>query len=65
MVLAERVFRCHACELITDRDRNAAAHLAAWADHAQAPDRQAGGRIINASGGEGTGRRLGDGETAR
>jgi putative transposase len=36
MVLAERVFRCHACELITDRDRNAAANLAAWAEHARA-----------------------------
>jgi putative transposase len=30
MGLAERVFRCDACELITDRDRNAAANLAAW-----------------------------------
>jgi putative transposase len=63
MGLAERVFRCDACELITDRDRNAAANLAAWADHAQAPDRQAGGRVTNASGGEGTGRCPNDGET--
>ena len=41
-----------------DRDRNAAANLAAWAErsHAQAPDRQAGGRVIKAPGGEGTDR---------
>jgi len=53
MGLAERVFRCDACELVVDRDRNAAANLAAWAEHARAPDRQAGGRVTNASGGEG------------
>jgi transposase len=35
MGLAERTFRC-GCGLITDRDRNAAANLAAWAEHAQA-----------------------------
>jgi putative transposase len=63
--LAERVFRCADCGLVIDRDRNAAANLAAWAErsHAQAPDRQAGGRVINAPGGEGTDRRLGDGGT--
>jgi putative transposase len=61
--LAERTFRCGCCGLATDRDRNAAANLAAWAErhHAQAPDRQAGGRVINAHGGEGAGRHLGDG----
>jgi hypothetical protein len=37
--------------------------LAAWAEHARALDRQAGGQVTNASGGEGAGRRLGDGET--
>jgi putative transposase len=63
MGLAERVFRCDACQLITDRDRNAAANLAAWAEHAQAPDRQAGGRVTNAPGGEGAGRCLDNGET--
>jgi putative transposase len=63
MGLAERVFRCDTCELVTDRDRNAAANLAAWAEHAQAPDRQAGGRVTNAPGGEGAGRCLDDGET--
>jgi putative transposase len=67
--LSEQVFRCHGCGLIVDRDRNAAANLAAWAEAArraaaQAPDRQAGGRVINASGGEGAGRRRGDGETS-
>jgi putative transposase len=65
MGLAERIFRCAGCGLASDRDRNAAANLAAWAErhHAQAPDRQAGGRVTNALGGEGAGHRLGDGET--
>ena len=46
MGLAERTFCCGGCGLVIDRDRNAAANLAAWAErfHAQAPDRQAGGR---------------------
>jgi putative transposase len=63
--LAERVFRCDGCGLVMDRDRNAAANLAAWAEqqHAQALDRQAGGRVTNAPGGEGAGRHLGDGAT--
>jgi putative transposase len=65
MGLAERIFRCGGCGLTLDRDCNAAANLAAWAEryHAQAPDRQAGGRATNAAGGEGAGHRLGDGET--
>jgi putative transposase len=64
--LAERIFRCAGCGLVMDRDRNAAANLAAWAErlHAQAPDRQAGGRVINAPGGVGAGHRLGDGGTS-
>jgi putative transposase len=67
MGLAERVFLCLGCGLILDRDRNAAVNLAVWAEQhrqAQAPDRQAGGRATNAPGGEGAGRRLGDGETS-
>jgi putative transposase len=66
MGLAERTFCCGGCGLVIDRDRNAAANLAAWAKrfHAQAPDRQAGGRVINAPGGEGAGHRLGDGGTS-
>jgi putative transposase len=66
MGLGERVFRCDGCGLILDRDRNAAANLAAWAErqHAQAPDRQAGGRVSNASGGGGAGRRRGEGATS-
>jgi putative transposase len=66
MGLAERAFRCAGCGLVIDRDRNAAANLAAWAErsHAQAPDRQAGGRVIKAPGGEGADRRLGDGGTS-
>jgi putative transposase len=68
MGLADRIFRCEGCGLVMDRDRNAAANLAAWAEAAsmaaaQAPDRQAGGRVTNAPGGEGAGGRLGDGET--
>jgi putative transposase len=63
MGLAERVFCCDGCGLVMDRDCNAAANLAAWAEqhHFQAPDRQAGGRVTNAPGGEGAGRRRGDG----
>jgi putative transposase len=66
MGLAERTFRCDGCGLAIDRDRNAAANLAAWAEryYAQAPDRQAGGRVTNAPGGEGAGHRLGDGVTS-
>jgi putative transposase len=65
MGLAERIFRCKCCGLAIDRDRNAAANLAAWAEsyHAQAPARQAGGRITNVPGGDGAGPRLGEGET--
>jgi putative transposase len=68
MRLDERLFCCDSCGLVTDRDRNAAASLAAWAAAAsmaatQAPDRQAGGRVTNAPGGEGAGHRRGDGAT--
>jgi putative transposase len=65
MRLDERAFRCGGCGLVMDRDRNAA-NLAAWAEqhHAQAPDRQAGGRVTNAPGGEGAGHRRGDGATS-
>jgi putative transposase len=65
MGLAERIFACDGCGLVMDRDRNAAANLAAWAErqHAQAPDRQAGGRATNAPGREGAGRRRRDGAT--
>ncbi len=37
MSLGERTFHCETCGLSRDRDRNAAANLAAWAEHAQAP----------------------------
>jgi transposase len=45
--LAQRIFRCRICGLVADRDRNAAANLAAWAQASgvvadEAPDRQAG-----------------------
>jgi putative transposase len=64
--LAERIYCCDGCGLAIDRDRNAAANLAAWAErsHAQAPDRQAGGRVTNAPGREGAGHRRGDGATS-
>jgi putative transposase len=68
MRLAERAFRCETCGLVMDRDCNAAANLAAWAEAAsvaaaRVPDRQAGGRVTNAPGGEGAGYRPGDGAT--
>jgi putative transposase len=67
MKLSERVFCCHGCGLVADRDCNAAANLAAWAEAASiaatwAPDRRAGGRVTNASGGEGAGHRCRDGK---
>ena len=70
MGLAERTFHCGHCDLVMDRDRNAAANLAAWAEAAsmaaaQVPDRQVGGRTTNAHGAEGAGRHLGDGATGR
>jgi putative transposase len=66
MRLAERIYCCDVCGVVIDRDRNAAANLAAWAEqhHAQAPDRQAGGRVTNAPGGKGAGHRRGDGATS-
>jgi putative transposase len=65
MRLAERVFSCDGCRLRMDRDRNAAANLAAWAEqhHARVPDRQAGGRVSKAPGGEGAGCCSRDGTT--
>jgi putative transposase len=69
MRLAERTFHCDGCGLVTDRDRNAAANLAAWAQATsiavadQSPDRQAGGRVTNAPGGTGAGRHSRDGAT--
>jgi putative transposase len=63
--LAERIYCCAGCGLAIDRDCNAAANLAAWAEqyHDQAPDRRAGGRVTNAPGGEGAGHHRGDGAT--
>jgi len=68
MALGTRTFRCDSCGLAMDRDCNAAANLAAWAEAAelevvQAPDRQAGGRVTHAPGGEGAGHRFSDGGT--
>jgi putative transposase len=63
--LADRVFNCGACGLVIDRDLNAAVNLAAWAEnHAQAPDRQADGRDINACREARSGPRSGAGETS-
>ncbi len=58
--LADRTYTCDACGLVLDRDLNAAANLAAWAqDHtsgeAQDGDRQAAGPDINACRRDGTG----------
>jgi putative transposase len=68
MMLGTRTFRCDGCGLVMDRDCNAAANLAAWAEAtrvevAQVPDRQAGGRVTHAPGGEGAGHRFSGGET--
>lgn len=69
MRLAQRTFRCDACGFVADRDRNAAANLAAWPKAAgiatnDTPDRQAGGRVTNAPGGKGSGRHPRDGATS-
>lgn len=67
MTLGIRTYRCGACGLVMDRDRNAAANLAAWAeavtDVAQVPDRQAGGRVTHAPGEAGAGHRYNGGGT--
>ena len=52
MALETRTFHCGGCGLVMDRDCNAAANLAAWAEAAtfevaQVPDRQ-GGRVTHA-----------------
>jgi putative transposase len=53
MPLAERTFRCGSCGLVAERDRNAAANLAAWAETAGAaantPGRQGGWRSSSSS----------------
>ncbi|MEU4387129.1 RNA-guided endonuclease TnpB family protein [Promicromonospora sp. NPDC023805] len=59
--LRERTYTCGHCGLVRDRDLNAAANLAAWAeDHTrgeevQDGDRQAAGPVINACRRDGTG----------
>jgi putative transposase len=69
MTLADRVFACQRCDLVADRDTNAAANLAAWGkaeqcSATQAPDPEARGRVTNACGGRSAGHHLGDGGTA-
>ena len=66
--LSERTYRCDSCGMVLDRDTNAAANLAAWAEAevssvAQVPDLQAGGRVNNVRGGSSAGHRLGGGGT--
>ena len=71
ITLEDRTYTCQRCLHIADRDLNAATNLAVWAEkehrttsaHAQTPDRQAGGRAINACGGNRSGRHQRDGET--
>jgi putative transposase len=68
LTLKDRTFECHSCGHVLDRDLNAAANLAAWAeDHtptvengagrggARVGDRQAAGPVINACRRDGTG----------
>ena len=63
--LSERTFCCPECGASLDRDLNAAVNLAAWAEnHAQAPERQAAARDINAHGQARSGRPQQDGETS-
>lgn len=64
LTLAQRTYRCAACGLELDRDRNAAINLAAWADAQAAPDREATGPDTNACRGDGSGRRARAGETS-
>jgi putative transposase len=69
MALKDRTFICATCALVADRDLNAAINLAAWANAeqisaSQAPDPQAGGRVINACGESGADHQIPGGETA-
>ncbi|WP_454859947.1 RNA-guided endonuclease TnpB family protein [Promicromonospora soli] len=77
LTLKERTFECHSCGHVLDRDLNAAANLAAWAeDHthavvdgagrgeARVGDRQAAGPVINACRRDGTGPHTRVGETS-
>ena len=68
LLLGERTYVCGGCGLVVDRDTNAAANLAAWAEAeyssvAQAPDLQVGGRVNNARGGSSAGQHFGGGGT--
>lgn len=66
--VAVRTYVCRSCGLVIDRDRNAAANLAAWAElhhgaGARARALQAEGPVTNAHRRERSGRRLRGGET--
>ncbi|WP_425956053.1 RNA-guided endonuclease InsQ/TnpB family protein [Xylanimonas sp. McL0601] len=66
--VAVRTYVCRACGLVIDRDLNAAANLAGWAElHESAEawlrDPHAEGPVTNARGRERAGRSLGSGET--
>jgi putative transposase len=69
LTLSDRTYTCGTCGLVRDRDLNAAANLAAWAeDHtrgeARDGDRQAAGPVINACRRDGTGPHTRVGETS-
>ena len=60
LTLKDRTYTCDHCGLVLNRDTNAAANLAAWAQghisgEAQDGDRQAAGPVINACRRDGTG----------
>ncbi|GAA1631142.1 zinc ribbon domain-containing protein [Georgenia ruanii] len=70
LLLTERVYRCAPCGLVIDRDLNAAANLATWAERhtsGTAPGagaRQADGPVTNAHRRDGSGPRTSAGETS-
>jgi putative transposase len=77
LTLKDRTYTCGTCGLVLDRDLNAAANLAAWAEEhtrtvtdgagrggARVGDRQAAGPVINACRRDGTGPHTRVGETS-
>lgn len=67
LTLADRAFVCENCELVIDRDLNAAINLATWGEkhyRSQVLDPEARGQVTNAHRREGSGRRTRADETS-